>query len=725
MGHIFRDKQEIPIPPEGHINHHDGQVSVYWRDSKNARRRFTIGKAASETTMRPNENFKLRFPELWIKYYGEPAWHPSQYHAGLYAAGLSIGTTTGIYGITQDAFGLEDGNAAMDFALFNVEDRSNSTQLFEESQKDRLCFSRWPHNDSWMSELFAHRMTPEKIHRLRSAWAAQCAKRGTEKVWLCIDGSNCDCLAADSTLAGHGHAKSCRHVPVVSFIVAVDARDGRPVTWFVNNGSMADAKTFGGIFQFLAGSSIGIEGVIIDRGFATTEILEMIAAQGIDYVVMLKSSSSGCREMLGRYAGEIRWNTRYGIGRHAVFGTTDRARVFAGSESESCIALVFDAANACERSIKLYDKVWDAAGLIRAQLPAPVGEVQIPPKMEKYFSLQTADGQVVAVEFNHEAWQLALDGKGYCAIASSRERTAAEIFRLYRLRDSVEKLFSMVKSQLGYDALRVHSDAAMEGKLAVCFIACILRTEIMLACRKHDWDTNCVIRQMSRITLNLGTNNQYHFSCNIQDKAKAVLGEFGVSPSHFVKLADEVNNDADNPIFSQKRELPSIEPVQKRRGGRPRKQVSEEENKPKRKPGRPKGSKNKATLEREAREAAMPPQPPAEKRRPGRPKGSRNKKTLEREAQAAADHEAAKRGRGRPKGSRNRKTIEREAREAAEKLASGKRGPGRPKGSKNKKTLEREAMEAANKSPSINNATTATPSKDSSEGSAGENIQGD
>jgi len=69
--------------------------------------------------------------------------------------------------------------------------------------------------------------------------------------------------------------------------------------------------------------------------------------------------------------------------------------------------------------------------------------------------------------------------------------------------------------------------------------------------------------------------------------------------------------------------------------------------KPRRRPGRPKGSKNKKTLEREAEErrlrelGLLPPEPP--KRRRGRPPGSKNKKTLEREAAA---REAAKAGKG-------------------------------------------------------------------------------
>ena len=60
---------------------------------------------------------------------------------------------------------------------------------------------------------------------------------------------------------------------------------------------------------------------------------------------------------------------------------------------------------------------------------------------------------------------------------------------------------------------------------------------------------------------------------------------------------------------------------------------------PRRRPGRPKGSKNRKTLEREAeierqKAAGTYVEPPKRKR--GRPKGSKNKKTLEREAAARA-----------------------------------------------------------------------------------------
>ena len=145
--------------------------------------------------------------------------------------------------------------------------------------------------------------------------------------------------------------------------------------------------------------------------------------------------------------------------------------------------------------------------------------------------------------------------------------------------------------------------------------------------------------------------------------------------------------------------------------------------------GRPKGSKNKKTLEREARlEAARqgqssdaefmmpdllqtwPAQPQQQKRGRGRPKGSKNKKTLEREAQLATAQQAQspdaefmmpdllqtwpaqpqqqRRGRGRPKGSKNKKTLEREAREAKFKARHERRGSANSKGDSKGTTCE-------------------------------------
>ncbi|MCC8103778.1 MAG: hypothetical protein LIP11_16525 [Clostridiales bacterium] len=68
---------------------------------------------------------------------------------------------------------------------------------------------------------------------------------------------------------------------------------------------------------------------------------------------------------------------------------------------------------------------------------------------------------------------------------------------------------------------------------------------------------------------------------------------------------------------------------------------------------------NKKQPEQKAKQKSLTDAAP---KKLGRPKGSKNKNTLEREAQQQAQQ---KRGRGRPKGSKNRKTLERKAQLAA------------------------------------------------------------
>ncbi|MGN8853274.1 hypothetical protein, partial [Anaerobiospirillum succiniciproducens] len=125
----------------------------------------------------------------------------------------------------------------------------------------------------------------------------------------------------------------------------------------------------------------------------------------------------------------------------------------------------------------------------------------------------------------------------------------------------------------------------------------------------------------------------------------------------------------------------------------------------KRKPGRPKGSKNKKTLERERHGDTQALKPPAKR---GRPLGRKNNKTLEREAAEALLPPKPPAKIGRPKGSKNKKTLEREAALALlPPKPPAKRG--RPLGRKNNKTLAREAAQAL---LATNNVTQAKPSND-------------
>ena len=211
--------------------------------------------------------------------------------------------------------------------------------------------------------------------------------------------------------------------------------------------------------------------------------------------------------------------------------------------------------------------------------------------------------------------------------------------------------------------------------------------------------------------------------------AQRLLYSIGVSSEALLRITNEISliaegnelpSDRTILAFDPHLELESLNPAQnstaipeKRGRGRPKgsknkatlAKEQEAKNKEtttlateKRGRGRPKGSKNKATLAKEqAAQKQLAVSAASEKRGRGRPKGSKNKATLAKEQaeqkQLAVSAASEKRGRGRPKGSKNKATLAKE--QAAQKqlavsAASEKRGRGRPKGSKNKATLANE-----------------------------------
>lgn len=642
MAHIYWELHEIPRPSDSYINHSDGRVFLISDDGLGNKKRRVIGRATSETMMHPNDLYKYLYPSLWSEYYSDRDVPEHELHIGMYALSLGIGYATRLYPILQDVYGPLYGNAIMDYAMYSIMDRTDTTQLFPDRMGREVLFSKEPFSDSWYSELFRTHMSGDNNHRFRMEWLKECSSRGITKAWISIDGSNNDCEVRNSDLCEKGNAKSHTNSGIVSFIWALDTQTGTPITYFVNNGGMVDSKAFQKMAAFLGSSGIEIEGIILDRGFCTHDVFQMLEQCGYPYVVMLKSDTYGHSKMMEQYAAEIKWNVKYVVNDNGMFGVAQEQKVFGSHPETAWVNLYFDGANGTSRSITLIKKIRAAAKLMDEAI-LKHEKPSVPKELSSYLSVKK-NGSSWKVEYQYEAWQKALDEKGFCSIASSDNLGPETADRLYHLRDVSEKQYMIMKSQLGYDVTRVHSTEGIEGKFALCFIASIIRSEICRACKKLGYDTNQMLREIDRVVLVLMTDGLYASVNNMSKRQKELFGEFSIQPQYFKTFADDVNRRRLNPINSQIHQLPNEKQlIPKRRGRPPKKKLSDElsVSAPKRKPGRPKGSKNRKTLEKESLQQTLPQ--PA-KRKPGRPKGSKNKPKVN----------TPKRGRGRPRKDSNK-----------------------------------------------------------------------
>ncbi len=623
----------------------------------------------SSGKMCPNTMFKHIYPALWNEYYEDKAKLYNVLYPGLYALVLGLVRNNGLYDNLIKAYGAVNANAFLDYSMYSILEHSNVISGLQDSLRQYVTFSDTPHSDAWMSNFFSSAISEEDNIDFKNYWIANCKNKGITKCWISIDGSNTDCKSQQSELVEKGHAKSAKDNSIVSYMYAVSATDGTPITYCVYNGSKIDSQAFQKIVALLKKHDLEIEGVILDRGFCTKGVLNSISDLGYDYIVMLKSDTFG-HKMMMKHSEEIRWKTSHLVNVRGLFGIKGEEQIFEDSTHKSNIHLFFDASNATGRSLKLIKNISYSIEVIKEQLKSGTITYEIPNSLKKFIDIVEDNDGKQSLQINYEEWDKAINIKGFSSIACSNSNlSSSNVDKIYHSRDVSEKLFSFIKTQEGFESLRVHNTSSILNKSAACFIASIIRTEIEDIAKRLEIPTNSVLSEVDRTTLSLQKNDLYISVKDYSKKLRDILKQAGLETNCFDAISTEINYLRKDNNQSQER---YIETEQDKIIEIPSVIENIEAPTPKRGKGRPKGSRNKTTIEKERHDLELGVV--KEKRAPGRPKGAKNKKTLARERLIQEGKIIIeKRAPGRPKGAKNKP-----------KVVKIKRGPGRPKGSKNK-----------------------------------------
>ena len=703
---ILKNVPVMEVPEWASIT--ENKYVLYWTNDKDGRHKNIIGKLVSELSksgkrqFQPNQNFKSEFPGLFNEVYGDYSVGDSQLISGIYAVSLKLSAACGLYQTVQYAFGANFGNAIMDYAMMCFASKDNTVYQLNNFLASHMHFSVSALSSSSMTTLLSSKITDSMIVNFKNAWMEEYIRNhDVAEVWLSVDGTNVDSKLVGSALAAKGNAKSGNSVDIIGQIWAVDASNGMPITWTVIEGNVPDCKAFDNILSQLKESGIKVKGVLLDSGFASEQIMNAITELGLEYIIKLKGACNGYEEMFSLYADAIRCNVKHLISRDGLYGCTSKAQVFKKSSETTTVGLFFHHLNATEGSEHLNKHVVDAIADAKAAIDTH-RTPEIDSEINSIVSIVKGEkGQADSVAVDYAKWQKLLDSKGFFAIASSLDLSATEMYPLYASRNASEHAFTQVKSMLGLDTLRGHLDAGVEASIAVSFIAAALRALFVLACASAKSETNLMLGKLKTVVVVNSINDGFHSQFSGDMQVKALFNVLGITNSDLSDLATQMNQISDRVNISEFRTLCSFDKdgilsqsdrhhlSMQGQTIEPSCIVAKEfDTIPvKRKPGRPKGSKNKRTLERERHEGRQAVKPPAKR---GRPLGRKNNKTLAREAAEALLPPKPPAKIGRPKGSKNKKTLEREA--ALSLLPpkpTAKRG--RPLGRKNNKTLEREA----------------------------------
>lgn len=688
---------------------------------------------------------------------------PESISVGLYLLILGIVSKLGVYELLCKVFSVGFANAVIDLAIYFIMCSDNANNKMKYNLNKELTFSLEPLSKSWYSKTFQNYVIdykPEVMfgdHSVREfmiEWVSL-RKSGLMDSYLSLDGSNFDCQSVVNIEAEPGHAKTHKKINIVGVMVAVEASGdgkGMPLAYVIDPGSRPDLITAQELLSFFTGMGLDIKGLIADRGFPYEDVLALCDELKIPYLMMAKSNSNAFASMFERYGKELFWNEDYWMrGTNSEYGISDFPIKYYSEKNRNqdrdvCAGLFFRGSKASINRVndkkdlnvelRRVDRLltdFNKSGKIEEALQKANetqdsdnqnnGELEEETKTmsdeEKILAALQASKIFVISEFenvidikidsdvakaytdiNHDTLSKKYEDMGYACMISPVPMTAQEMTDVYRLRDVSEKVFCSMKTELGFTTSRTSGDNAFHGKFFVCFIADIIRSEIVRVFQRYEEkkhisiDTNAMILSFSGIEYTR-CGSGYVYSGQTTLPQREILEELGIEYAALKELGPLVSARISKKDFDKLRDEKRVIPtVPEPRG-----------------PGRPEGSKNKQKKESKQKVSGCKNNKKAKNSKTtkenseAKSKIEKNTAKSETNSKLSGDNTTGlQKKRGRPAGSKNKKTIEREMAAAAERerrIAQGlppeepKNKGGRPKGRKNDKTLEREAADKA------------------------------
>lgn len=238
----------------------------------------------------------------------------------------------------------------------------------------------------------------------------------------------------------------------------------------------------------------------------------------------------------------------------------------------------------------------------------------------------------------------AIHTEGLFGLVSSKEYPCDEILPIYYQRQTAEQTFDFLKNYTKVLPLRTNCEETFRGHLLLSYMAsCAVKlVQLQLAKSGVPLGRNLLLMRNQKCSV---YSNRIVTANQTADQSK-MYQALGVKAPSIIPIVDGVMQYTPPAPHVQKAEKPGDQ--------------------------RTKTSAAKAKTSKKAAGNDKQSSNPTPKKR-GRPEGSKNKKTIEREEQMRAEEAAKpKRGPGRPKGSKNKKTIERERRLARAAAADTK-----------------------------------------------------
>ena len=283
----------------------------------------------------------------------------------------------------------------------------------------------------------------------------------------------------------YGYNRDGEKLPQVNLLMLTGERSHLPVCYRVMSGSIRDVSTLRESLARMELAKVGRMHIVTDKGFYSKVNIDALYAGHHRFTVGVPFTASIAKAAVEEFRDTIRDHKNFCCVLDDELYAATKAVKWGGHR---CYLHVYYDSLKAEIANKRFDRELRACyeELMKDRL-APGHESHY----NKFFIVKETPKRGRKVEYNEEAIrEHRKNTLGWVVLITNDIKDPARALTIYREKDAVEKGFDDLKNDLDMKRLRIHSEAAMDGRLFLQFLAHILTSRIKVVMNENGWFRN-------------------------------------------------------------------------------------------------------------------------------------------------------------------------------------------------------------------------------------------
>ncbi|MBQ9327532.1 MAG: transposase [Solobacterium sp.] len=517
---------------------------IYLPEKKyNRPERVCIGilKEDDDTKMKPNETFRIHFPDVQLDEVRDSK-RSSCLRIGDYLIIDKIVREYQLDELLKANFD-EDTGLLLDLVAYSLITEDNAGQYYPDYAYNHPLFSKdmTIYSDSKISD-FLNDMDDDQRIGFLNAWNTI---HRSEKIYISYDSTNKNCQAMDIELCEYGHSKDDANKPIINTAVSYDVDNKIPLFYEEYPGSIVDISELDTMIEKAVGYGYKDIGFILDRGYFSKANIRHLDELNYDFLIAAKGTAKFIRKFIDEAKGGFESEHKTRNRRYQVYGKTVKMPVFSDDKDRYVHVFYNDLKAAIDR-----ENFENDLSRMEMVMDKGLGTKKDYSSFKKFYNVHyDTDGIFTDYTPRYKIIEKEKSYCGYFVLISSNIENANKALMLYKSRDVSEKLFRADKSYLGNRAYRVQSVSSVKSKTFIAFIALIIRNRIFTylseegmkySSKPNYMDVPAALKELEKIEMIKGSDDIYRLDHAVSATQKKILKAFNMNASSVVDKANKI-----------------------------------------------------------------------------------------------------------------------------------------------------------------------------------------